>query len=133
MPTFLLTDDSANELLCFLVWPLERQQKVLLRKCLVGALPYSHYVMRSFPLWGVRALHPVQYDLLQLDNHHGDRQKTKQKKTYPGCLAHAVISMIYSVVANQRQPQYTFNASQSRCQPRPTIIYISRGGGCWGR
>ena len=26
VPTFLLMDDSANELLCFLVWPLQRQQ-----------------------------------------------------------------------------------------------------------
>ena len=32
----------------------------------------------------------------------------KKKKTYPGCLAHAVIGMFYSVVANQGQPQYTY-------------------------
>ena len=50
-------DDSANELLCFLVWPFQRQQWVLLCNCLVGALPYSHYVMRSFPLRGVKVLH----------------------------------------------------------------------------
>ena len=53
-------DDSANELLCFFLWPLQRQQWVLLCNCLVGALPYSHYVMRSFPLCGVRVLHPAQ-------------------------------------------------------------------------
>ena len=28
----------------------------------------------------------------------------KEKKGYPGCLAHAVIGMFYGVVANQRQP-----------------------------
>ena len=56
--TFLLIDDSADELLCFLVWLLQRQQWVLLCNCLVGALPYSHYVMRSLPLCGVRVLHP---------------------------------------------------------------------------
>ena len=31
----------------------------------------------------------------------------KKKKKFPGCLAHAVIGMFYSVVASQRQPQYT--------------------------
>ena len=75
VPTFLLMDDSANELLCFLVWPLQRQQWVLLCNRLVGALPYSLYVMRLFPLYGVKVLHPVQHHLL--DTHHGDR-KNKQ-------------------------------------------------------
>ena len=40
--------------------------------------------------------------------------KRKQKnKRHPGCLliAHAVIGVFYSVFANQRQPQYTHNAS----------------------
>ena len=44
--------------------------------------------------------------------------------------------MFYSVVTNQRQPQYTFNVLQRRCQPRPTIvcIYFKRGrGGGGGR
>ena len=97
-------DGSAYELLCFLVWPLRRQQWVLLCNCLVGALPYSHYAERSFPLSGVRVLHLAQYDLL--DNHHGDPLKTRKERRYAGCLAHAVIGMFYSVVANQRQPQY---------------------------
>ena len=76
--------DSANELICFLVWPLRRQQwillllllcislvgvatpetqRVLLRNCLVGALPCPHYVMRSFLLCGVMGLQRAQYDL----------------------------------------------------------------------
>ena len=71
MPTFLLVDDSANELLCFLVWPLQRRQWVLICNCLMGALPYSHYVKRSFPVCGVRVLHPAQ--MTQLDNHHMGR------------------------------------------------------------
>ena len=29
----------------------------------VAALPFSYYVMRSFPLCGVRVLHSAQYDL----------------------------------------------------------------------
>ena len=28
----------------------------------------------------------------------------KNKKRFPGCLAHAVIGMFYSVLANQRNP-----------------------------
>ena len=53
---------------------------------------------------------------------------TAKKKRYPGCLAHAVLGMFYSVVANQRQPQYTYNVLQRRCQPRPTVICILDGG-----
>ena len=37
---------------------IQRQQWVLLCNFLVGALPYSHYAMQSFPLCGVRVLHP---------------------------------------------------------------------------
>ena len=65
VPTFLLMDGSANELLCFVEWPLQRQQWVLRCNCLVGALQYPHYqwMMRSLPLCGVRVLHPAPYDL----------------------------------------------------------------------
>ena len=52
----------------------------------------------------------------------------KRKKRYPACLAYAVIGMFYSVIANQRQPQYTYNVLQRRYQPRPPILYILRGG-----
>ena len=55
-PIFLRMDDSANELLSFLVWPLQRQQWVFPCNCLVGALPYSHLVMRSFPSCSGRML-----------------------------------------------------------------------------
>ena len=55
---FLFMDDSTNELLSLLVWPLQRQQWLLLLcNGSVGALPYSHYVLRAFPLCGVRLLH----------------------------------------------------------------------------
>ena len=40
--------------------------------------------------------------------------------------------MVYSIVANQRQPQYTYSVLQPRCQQRPTIIYI-KGGSEGGR
>ena len=99
MPTFLRTDDSANELLRFLMWPFQRQQWVLLCNCLVGALPCSHYyAMRSSPLCGVRVVHPAQYDLTR--QRSWQPPKNKQNKRYPGCLAHTVIGMFYNVVAN---------------------------------
>ena len=63
VPTFIvLIDDSVNELLYFLVWPLQTQQRASPCNCLMGALPYSHYVIWSFPLCGVRVLHPAQYE-----------------------------------------------------------------------
>ena len=34
-------------------------------------------------------------------------ETAKKRKLYPGCLAHTVIGMFYSVVANQRKPQHT--------------------------
>ena len=58
VPTLLLMNDSANELPYFLVWLLQRQQWALLHNCLVGASPYSHYLMRSIPLCGVRVFTP---------------------------------------------------------------------------
>ena len=117
-------DDSANELSYFLVWPLQRQRWVLLRNCLVGALPYSHYVMRSFPLCGVRVLHPAHYDIQYLDNHYGDRKK-RNKKTVPWlsssrsdwhvlqrpCQPNAnpnIHEMFYSVGANRGQLLYVY-------------------------
>ena len=83
------------------------------------------------------------HNTIQLDNHHGDRQldnhhddrQEKKKKRYPACLVHAVIRMFYSVVTNQRQPQYTCYILQRRCQPRSTIIRIflrGAGGGAGG-
>ena len=56
----------------------------------------------------------------------------KKKNRYPGCLAHAVIGMFSSVVANQRQPQHTYNVLQRRCQPRPTVTCICYGASVGG-
>ena len=122
VPTFLLMDDIANEL--YIVFWCGHSRDSNGYYYVIASwvpLPYSHYVMRSFPLCGVSVLQTAHYDLL--DNHHGDRQK-KNKKRHPGCLAHAVTGMFYSVVANQCQPQYTYNVLQRRCQPRPTIVYV---------
>ena len=60
-------------------------------------------------------------DMTELHSHHRQHQQRKGKlKLYPGCLAQAVIDMVYSVVVNQRQPQYTCNFLQRRLQPRRT-------------
>ena len=52
---------------------------------------------------------------------------------YTGCLAHAVIGMFYSVVANRRQPQHKYNiifysVGANRGQLLYTW-YVLRGGG----
>ena len=119
MHTFLLMDDSTNELLRFLMWPLQRQQWVLPCNCLVGALPYSHYVMGHSPCaeLGFSTPHNMIYSITIVVTAH-------KKKRYPACLVHAVIGMFYSIVASQRQPQYTHNVLQRRCQPRPTTMYM---------
>ena len=84
--------------------------------------------MRSFPLGGVRVLHPAQYDLL--DNHHGDRPPPQKKERYPGCLAHAVIDMFYSAVANQRHPIHILCFTASVPIEVNYFMYILTGGGC---
>ena len=39
----------------------------------------------------------------------------QKKKRHPCYLAHAVIGMFYSVVANQRQPQWTGSGGGGQC------------------
>ena len=103
---------------------------VQLCNCLVGTLPRSHYVMRSFPLCGVRVLYSAQYDLLD-NHHHGDRQKNK--KTVSWLSSSRGDQRVYSVVANHLRPQYTYDVLQRKCQPKPTNIitrtYNSAGAG----
>ena len=40
-------DDSVNELIYFLMWPLPQTAMGLLCDCFVGALPYTHYQVRD--------------------------------------------------------------------------------------
>ena len=40
-------DDSVNQWIRFLVWPLPETATCLLCNCLVGALPYTHYGGRN--------------------------------------------------------------------------------------
>ena len=67
-------------------------------------MPYqNNYVMQSFFLCGVKVLHLAQIIYKLIAN--CDRPpKKKRKKRYPGCLAHAVSGMFYSVVANLTFP-----------------------------
>ena len=44
----------------FPVWPRPEAAMGLLCNFLVGALPDTHDVIRSFPRGGVKVLHPVQ-------------------------------------------------------------------------
>ena len=50
--------------------------------------------MRSFPLCGVRVLHPAQYDLFDITIMVTAKNENKNKKRCPGCLAHAAIGML---------------------------------------
>ena len=76
----------------------------LLCNCLLGALPYTWYTLRYDhpPLCGVKVL-PAQNDPTRPPAVMTAKKK-KQKKRYPGCLAHAVRGVFYSVVADRRQP-----------------------------
>ena len=54
------------------------------------------------------------------------KKKEGKTKRYSGCLAQAVIGMFYSVVANQRQPQYTYNVysvGANRDYPSYSVYY----------
>ena len=53
---FLHVDDSVNELIYFLVWALPETAMGLLSTCLVGALPYTRYVIRPSPFCGGKVL-----------------------------------------------------------------------------
>ena len=50
-------DDSVNKLIYYLVGPIPETAMGVLFICLVGALPYTHYVIQSSPLCGVDVLH----------------------------------------------------------------------------
>ena len=61
VPTFLPMDNSANGL-HFIGQFRDSNAYCYVSALWVGTLPYSHYVIRSFPLCGVRVLHPAQND-----------------------------------------------------------------------
>ena len=56
MRMFLHKGDNVNELPYFLVWPLPETAMATLCNSLVGALPHTHYVIRSSLLCGVKVL-----------------------------------------------------------------------------
>ena len=72
-------------------------------------------MIRSFPLHGANTLHPAQMISITRPPVAATAKKKKEKKkgVYPGCLAHVVNGMSYSIVANRRQRN-------------PYIIYILR-------
>ena len=97
-------------LLRFLVWPLQREKWVYMWNSRVGSLPYSkHCVMLSFPLNGVRGS-PYRMTWSTSTTVMATLPKTARKdKKYPGCLDHATIGVFDIVVANERQPHYTYD------------------------
>ena len=62
----------------FLVWPLPKTAMGIQCNCLVGALPYTHCVIRSSPLRGVKVLHRAQ-KWSNSTTSRRNRQKQKQK------------------------------------------------------
>ena len=61
---------------------------------------------------------PHQHHLIKLDNHRSYRQKRNRKKyRHTDCLAYAVTTMFYRVVAIQRRPQYTYNVLHRQSPP----------------
>ena len=79
-----------------------------------GSIPYGHATTAMHKLG--TPIRPLALTLFHGCMVEGDgigfdfrrsHTKNKNKKWYPGFLAHAVIGMFYSVVDNQRQPQYT--------------------------
>ena len=73
---FLRKDDSVNELTHFLVWPLPETATGVLSNCLVGALPYAQYVIRSSPLCRVKVL-PAQRCFISTASRDDRPQKQK--------------------------------------------------------
>ena len=94
--------------LYFLVWPLQRQQWVLLCNCLVGALQSSPCVKRSFPLCRVR-FHPAQYMITIMVT-------AKKKKTLPWLSSSC---SDWHVIQHRCQPTSIREAGEGRGGGRP--------------
>ena len=102
VPTFLLMDGSANELLCFRCGHSRDSNGYY---CATASwVPYHiHTTPCDHPPCKELGF-STPHNMIYLGNHHGDRQKIQLKKRYPGRLAHAVTGMFYSVFPDQRQP-----------------------------
>ena len=87
---FLHKDDSVNDLIYYLVWPLAETAMALLCDCLVGALPYTHYVI-DHPPCAEGMFSPHEHDLTR----PLAVVTAKKQKRYPGCLAHAMRVVLY--------------------------------------
>ena len=112
-----------------MLWPIPETAMGSLYNCLVGASPCTPYVIRSSPLYGVEAL-PAKKIISNSTTSRGDRQKAKR---YPGCLAHGVRGVFYSVVANRRQPTPTQwgleGGTWMKSTSNGTQMRLGRGGG----
>ena len=124
-------DDSGNEL-HFVSWCDRSRDSNGYYYVTASWVPYHIHTARCDHSLCAESGFSTSHIMISLGNHPGDRQKNKTKQNKNGtlvCLAHAANGMLYSAVANQRQPQYTSNVVRRRCQTRPTIISIFYGGG----
>ena len=110
--TFLNMDDSVEGIDLFSGVAASRDSNGDAMQLPPGCLAIytlSHWVIRSFPLCGVKVkvLHPTQKSNSAASC--GDRQvkKGKENGAYPGCLADVVSGMLQGVVANPTATQHT--------------------------
>ena len=101
---------------CFVLWCGHFQRQRWVYYVPASWVPYNilrstNYVIRPFPLRGLKVLHPVQ--MIQLDRHPWRPQnKHKTKKRYPGCLAHEMFAGFNSVVAKLHPPNLCIQPTQ---------------------
>ena len=102
-------DDSVNELIYFLVWPLPETAMGSLCSCLVGVPPYTHYQVRdtTTPLCAKGSSRTKNYVTRPpgvVTAEKQQQQQQQQNSTLTVYVAHVVTGVFYSVVANRRQP-----------------------------
>ena len=98
---------GANELICFLVWPLQRQQWELPCKTASWVPYHIHTTCCDYsPLCGVTVVHPVQYVMYSITI---PVTRKKKKKRYHGCLAHTRATIeerhVFSEVSSNWHPK----------------------------
>ena len=119
----------------------QRQQWEYCLPCVTASwVPYlEHYLVRDMInfLVRIKASLPRINDLTRQPA-VGDRQKNKNKKRYPGCLAHVVSGMFYSAVANRRQPNLykigggnTGGKAKTKTSLEPTSTSMVHGSWCY--
>ena len=128
---FWMTAPMSHKLFSGVATP-ETAMGNLLCKCFVGALPYSHYVMRSFPLCGVRVLHTAQHDPTRQPSWWPPKKQTETNGTLVvKTIAHAVIGMFTASLPTSANPNIDlmfYRVGADRDHP----LYTHCKGVMWG-